>query len=133
MPNEAPSGRGRLLAIDDNADSAELVARQAARCGYEVRFSTNPKTVPALLGEWMPEVLTLDLCMPDADGIDMISMLVESGFTGQLVIISGQDGWFRKAAQRLAAARGLNVAGDLEKPVDLRALRHLLSGLSQAA
>lgn len=126
---QASTTRGRLLAVDDSADSADLVARVAAKCGYEAQAISDPKSVKALVVSWKPEVLTLDLCMPEADGIDLLSMLEETGFEGLLVIISGQDGWFRKAASRLAEVRGLKVVDDLQKPVDINALRQLLSRL----
>jgi DNA-binding NtrC family response regulator len=126
---QASSTRGRLLAVDDSVDSADLVARVAAKCGYEAQAISDPKSVKALVVSWKPEVLTLDLCMPEADGIDLLSMLEETGFEGLLVIISGQDGWFRKAASRLAEVRGLKVVDDLQKPVDINALRQLLSRL----
>ncbi len=125
------AARGRLLAVDDSADSADLVARVAAKCGYEAQATSDPASVRALVVSWKPEVLTLDLCMPEADGIDLLSVLEETGFNGLLVIISGQDGWFRKAAGRLAETRGLKVVDDLQKPVDIGALRELLSRLRQ--
>jgi two-component system, chemotaxis family, chemotaxis protein CheY len=123
------TARGRLLAVDDSADSADLVARVAAKCGYEAQATSDPDSVRALVASWKPEILTLDLCMPGADGIDLLSVLEETGFNGLLVIISGQDGWFRKAAGRLAETRGLNVVDDLQKPVDIAALRALLNRL----
>lgn len=122
---------GRLLAVDDSADSANLVARVASKCGFEAQAISDPKSVRALVVEWKPKVLTLDLCMPEADGIDLLSVLEETGFSGLVVIISGQDGWFRKAASRLAEVRGLKVVDDLQKPVDIDALRQLLSRLKQ--
>jgi two-component system chemotaxis response regulator CheB len=128
---QANTTRGRLLAVDDSADSADLVARVAVKCGYDAQAISDPKSVRALVVSWKPEVLTLDLCMPEADGIDLLSMLEETGFAGLLVIISGQDGWFRKAASRLAEVRGLKVVDDLQKPVDINALRQLLSRLRQ--
>jgi two-component system chemotaxis response regulator CheB len=122
----------RLLAVDDSADSADLVARIAAKCGYDAQAVCDPTSVRALVTSWKPEILTLDLCMPDADGLDLLSMLEETRFPGQLVIISGQDGWFRKAASRLAETRGLKVVDDMQKPVDIAALRQLLSRLRQS-
>jgi DNA-binding NtrC family response regulator len=127
------AARGRLLAVDDSADSADLVARIAVKCGFEAQATSDPTTVKALVMSWKPEVLTLDLCMPEADGIDLLSVLEETGFDGRVVIISGQDSWFRKAATRLAETRGLKVVDDLQKPVDIVALRQLLSRLRQGA
>jgi len=123
--------KGRLLAVDDSAVSAELVARVAAKCGYETQATSDPTSVRALVASWNPAILTLDLCMPETDGIDLLSVLQETGFGGQLVIISGQDRWFRKAASRLAETRGLKVVDDLQKPVDIAALRQLLIRLGQ--
>ncbi|MGO8919940.1 MAG: response regulator [Stellaceae bacterium] len=125
-------GNGRLLAVDDSADSADLVARVAAKCGYEAQATSDPTAVRALVASWKPEIVTLDLCMPGADGIDLLPVLEESGFDGLLVIISGQDGWFRKAAGRLAETRGLKVVDDLQKPVDIAALRDLLNRLRRS-
>src|SRR6266581_1916275 len=48
----------RLLAVDDNADSAELVARLAAKCGYDARSLTDPRELRAVLADWNPEVIT---------------------------------------------------------------------------
>ena len=120
----------RLLAVDDNSDSAELIARVAAKCGYDSRSMTDSSAIGQVLAEWSPQVLTLDLCMPEEDGISVLSLLTRSGFSGHLLIISGQDDWFRKTARRLALARGLNVADDLCKPVDLKVLRELLIELA---
>jgi DNA-binding response OmpR family regulator len=122
----------RLLAVDDNSDSAELIARIAAKCGYEARSMTDSSALGKMLGDWKPEVLTLDLCMPEEDGISVLSLLTAAGFKGSVVIISGQDDWFRKTAGRLAAARGLNVAHDLCKPVDIKTLREVLTGLANS-
>jgi DNA-binding NtrC family response regulator len=121
--------QGRLLAVDDNSDSAELIARVARKCGYDVKMMADTRALRQTLDDWKPEVVTLDLCMPQEDGIALLSQLQESRFGGRLIIISGQDDWLRKSAGRLAALRGLNVADDMAKPVDLKALRQLLTNL----
>jgi len=119
----------RLLALDDNADSADLIARLGTKCGYESRSISDTRLLTELVETWKPDVISLDLCMPEEDGIVVLSTLQEVGFAGDLVIISGQDSWLRKSASRLAAARGLKVTGDFSKPLDLSAFRSLLTGL----
>jgi two-component system, chemotaxis family, chemotaxis protein CheY len=121
--NPAAEAQHRLLAVDDNPDSAELVARIAARCGYDARTAHNPRTVRQLLIDWRPAVVTLDLCMPEADGIDLLSVLVETRFSGRVLIISGQEALLRRSAAKLGTARGLAVTADIQKPVDVAALR----------
>jgi len=120
----------RLLAIDDNLDSAELIARIANKCGYEARAMADSLMLPGVMTGWIPDIVTLDLCMPQDDGIAMLSLLKEKGFNGSLLIISGQDEWFRKTAGRLAAARGLTVIADLCKPISVKELRETLTALA---
>jgi DNA-binding response OmpR family regulator len=126
---EAETPKARLLAVDDNSDSAELIVRVASKCGYDARAMTDLRPLRRLLEEWKPHVLTLDLVMPQEDGIAILSMLKESKFAGTLIIISGQDDWLRETAGRLASACGLNVAHHLSKPIDLKELRGVLSEL----
>lgn len=119
----------RLLAIDDNADSAELIARVAGKCGYAAQCMSDTRTLAEVLGSWNPHVLTLDLCMPQEDGIALISSIKASGFSGALIIISGQDDWLRRAAAKLATALGIELVHDLSKPIDVKTLRDLLAKL----
>jgi CheY-like chemotaxis protein len=121
--------RARLLAIDDHADSAELIARVATKLGYESKAAAGPHALRQNPGAWQPDILTVDLCMPEEDGLDVFSLLEQSGFSGRIVIISGHDEWLRQSAGRLASARGLQIAGNLSKPIDLNVLRGLLTDL----
>lgn len=125
--------RSRLLAIDDHADSAELIARVAAKLGYDSRTAASPNELRDALVSWQPDILTLDLSMPEEDGISAFSLLQEQGFSGRIVIISGHDEWLRRAAGRLALAKGLNIAGNLSKPINLKTLRGLLAELEPAS
>jgi CheY-like chemotaxis protein len=122
----------RLLAIDDNADSAELIARIANKCGYDARATTDVPALSRIVADWMPDIITLDLCMPQDDGIAVLSILQEQGFSGGVMIISGQEEWLRKATGRLAAARGLKVITDMSKPINIGELREALTSLPAA-
>jgi two-component system chemotaxis response regulator CheY len=123
----------RLLAIDDVPDSAELVVRCAMKCGYDAMTMTTPAGVADVVAKWKPHVLTLDLCMPELDGIGFLTLLSEAGFSGDLVIISGQDEKVRRAAAKIAADKGMRVLAELPKPFDLAKLRALLSTATIAA
>jgi CheY-like chemotaxis protein len=124
-----PTRMHRLLAIDDHADSANLVVRIALKCGYRAEALTDDADLSASLQNYPPDILTLDLCMPDQDGIRVMSVLQQHQFKGQILIISGQDEWLRKSAGRLATARGLKIAGDMAKPIDVAQLMQLLQNL----
>jgi len=113
--------------VDDDSDAASLVLRVATRCGYDAVSVMEMSTLEGVLRNMQPDVLTLDLCIPQKDGIEILSHLQ---FKGQIIIISGQDDWLRKQARDLAVTRGLNVAAEMGKPLDLNALRALLTQLA---
>jgi CheY-like chemotaxis protein len=116
----------RLLAIDDHPDS-ELIARVAEKLGFEAKTASSPDVLRAQLAAWRPDILTVDLCMPEEDGLEVFVLLGQLGFTGRVIIISGRDEWLRKSASVLASARGLQIMGHLPKPVELKLLRSMLS------
>ena len=81
-----PTRMHRLLAIDDHADSANLVVRIALKCGYQAEALTDDADLSASLQNHPPDILTLDLCMPDQDGIRVMSVLQQHQFKGQILI-----------------------------------------------
>ena len=64
MTNEAR----QVLVVDDNADIRALVSEFLADEGYEVRAATNGRDALAVLASWRPDVILLDLMMPEMDG-----------------------------------------------------------------
>jgi DNA-binding response OmpR family regulator len=123
----------RLLALDDNMPLAELIARVATRCGYEARAIDDVRSLMKLLPEWRPDVITLDLSMPGEDGMTVLTLLEEYRYEGTIVIVSGHDDWLRQVAVRLAVGRGLKVAQDLQKPIDVAVLSRIIANLHQPA
>jgi two-component system, chemotaxis family, chemotaxis protein CheY len=123
------SGEYRLLAIDDHPHSAELVTRIARQCGYDARGIVDTSSLADTLINWRPDVITLDLDMPRVDGSEIITVLKVVRFPGQVVIISGMRPELIKSARRQGVLAGLKVAADMPKPVDIKALRELLTGL----
>jgi CheY-like chemotaxis protein len=120
----------RLIAVDDNEDSAELIIRVAKTCGYSTRMMTDTRSLGDMLKRNDADVITLDLSMPDTDGIETLNLLRDAGFHGHLIIISGHRECLREYACEVAKNNGLKVAGHLEKPIRLQALRDLLKSFN---
>jgi CheY-like chemotaxis protein len=135
MPKTGSDTPWRLLAVDDHHDSADLVARVAIQCGYETKIALDPHRVVEIAAEWQPQVIALDLSMPQFDGVDVLLALKDKGFSGQFIIISGQTRTQREHAVRIARVRGVRIAEHFEKPVQIHTLRRLLAAMkaSEAA
>ena len=123
------TGKYRLLAVDDDKDSAELIVRNALRCGYECFPVYDAHTLREIIPHWRPHVITLDLCLPDVERFETISMLKAVQFAGDLIIVSGQPDWYRKQAAEFAASGGLRVTADVPKPIEIAQLREVLAGI----
>ena len=62
----------RILVVDDEADSRELVATILLRCGGEVRCSPSAADALQTFREWQPDLLISDLAMPNEDGYTLL-------------------------------------------------------------
>lgn len=120
-------GHYRLLAVDDNADCSGLIVRTAVKCGYEAVPVADARSLRETIAHWRPHVITLDLCLPDVDGFEVLLSLKTLQFTGQLIVVSAQPEWIRNQAANLACANGLKVPAHMSKPVHLDQLRELLT------
>jgi len=124
-------GQYRLLAIDDDEDCADLIVRAAAKCGYEGLPITNADSFADTVARWRPDVVTLDIGMPNIDGAGALALLAELKFQGQIIIISGKSDGLRKLVADLGLRMGLAIAANEQKPVDIARLRILLLGISR--
>jgi len=117
----------RLLAVDDDAASAELIVRVAERCGYEAFATSDSRGVINLARALAPDILAVDINMPNIDAVGLFGLLAAAKFAGQIFIVSGEDESVLAATQRKAEAIGLAVTCTQQKPLDFNKLRAMLS------
>jgi DNA-binding response OmpR family regulator len=125
-----------LLAVDDDPSSAELVVRVAERCGFEAFATSDSRGVVELIRQLEPDILAVDICMPNVDALDLFKMLAVDRYQGNIIIVSGQDQSTLYSAAKFAAALGLNPPKTMQKPLnfqDLRAWLHALNVEKDAA
>ena len=123
------TGKYRLLAVDDDKDSTDLIVRNALRCGYECFSVHDARALREIIPHWRPHVITLDLCLPDVERFETLLALQSVRFAGDLIIISGQTDTYRKEAAEFAARGGLRVTADLPKPIQIVELRGVLNNI----
>jgi CheY-like chemotaxis protein len=117
----------RLLLVDDDPSMNDLIRRVAEGCGFEVRTTSRPAEVLNLVEEFDPDLIGLDIAMPEIDGIELIKCLSESACRARVLIVSGLMPPFPSAAERLGQARGLNMVGTIAKPFRVEELRRILA------
>jgi hypothetical protein len=65
----------RILVVDDELDSRELITAILTRCGSEVRCSESAAEALQAFREWKPDLLVSDIGMPKEDGYSLIRKL----------------------------------------------------------
>jgi EAL domain-containing protein (putative c-di-GMP-specific phosphodiesterase class I)/FixJ family two-component response regulator len=125
MPNR------RILILDDDAAVGQTIQWIAESLNFEAEFVTRPEEFFSKLVEMNPEIITIDLVMPNLDGVEIMRLLAERKSKAKIVISSGMGTRVLDAAQRSAQEHGLSIAGIISKPISKEALRALLGSGSE--
>ncbi|MCX7185482.1 MAG: EAL domain-containing response regulator [Nitrosospira sp.] len=118
-----------ILALDDEPFMLKLLARMLANMGFtSVTLCDNGHAALARIDDVSarPNLILLDLNMPEMDGIEFVRHLVERNYSGSLILISGEDERMLQTAEKLVQAHKIQVLGHLHKPVKPEVLSALL-------
>lgn len=115
----APVPKKKILAVDDDASVCEFYEQSLKLLGYDVECATGAKKAKESLAERKPDVILMDIMMPEQDGISLTRELRAGSGTSDvpIIVVSG-----------LADAGTLNDAllfgavDYLVKPIDLDVL-----------
>lgn len=78
---------GRVLVVDDMAIVREPIAASLCDAGFEVKQAGNGKEALLILKDWMPQVILLDVAMPEIDGLTFLKMIRETAACKNLPVI----------------------------------------------
>jgi PAS domain S-box-containing protein len=108
-------GAPRALVVDDNHDAAKLLASILRGEGLEVRLAHDGRTALDLAEAWRPDVIVLDIGLPEMSGYDVATNIRKRSWGGDVRII-GVTGWGQAEDRRRTLAAGFDR--HLVKPVD---------------
>jgi len=119
----------KILILDDEPLMHKLLARMLANMGYtSVVTCDNGHTALEMIDSPndAPNLILLDLNMPEMDGLEFVRHLVERHYIGSLILVSGEDERMQQAAEKLARAHKITVLGHLHKPASPEGLAELI-------
>lgn len=120
----------KILILDDDPFILKLLTRMLGKQGYTAVIACdNGRDALAAIdnADTRPDLVLLDLNMPDMDGIEFVRYLVEHNYQGDLVLVSGEDERILKTAEKLVHAHQISMLGYLHKPVTADKLAGILS------
>jgi two-component system, OmpR family, alkaline phosphatase synthesis response regulator PhoP len=80
----------RILLVEDNGDLAEGIEYNLKLEGYDVRIAENGRTAIELGQTWKPDLILLDLMLPEVDGYQVLRSLRSSGGRMPVIILSAR-------------------------------------------
>jgi PAS domain S-box-containing protein len=128
VPQAALGGR-RVLLVEDEADTRDLLATALARYGAAVTTAASTAEALELLETLRPDVLVTDIAMPGADGYELIRRLrARSTAQGRDVPAVALTAHARPEDRARALAAGFQA--HLAKPVEPAALARVVASLA---
>jgi two-component system, NtrC family, nitrogen regulation response regulator NtrX len=108
-------GNGRVLVIEDDPSTREVIEEILTEEGCEVRIAFDGKTALHLLEGWQPSLILLDLRMPDMDGATFAAAYRKlAGPHAPIVLVTATS---KEAATEAALA--ISAVAVIRKPFDL--------------
>lgn len=116
--------RRRVLVVDDSDDLGASMAAALELLGFDARASTDGPTALVSMESWRPEIIFLDLTMPECGGIEVLRLARTHAWSHGMVMIA-MTGWDAEAQRDKALDAGFDMF--VEKPFDLGDLRLLMT------
>jgi two-component system OmpR family response regulator len=114
---EGAQARPKLLVVEDDPNIVELLSASLRFAGFDVTAVTNGADAVAAPREARPDLVVLDVMLPDLDGFEVIRRMREGGVRTPVVFLTARDATDDKI-------RGLTLGGDdyVTKPFSLEEL-----------
>jgi two-component system, OmpR family, response regulator len=78
-----------ILLVDDERDFLETTEKRLARRGYEVRSAINCAEAIRIIADGWPEVVVLDVMLPDRDGIQCLKEIKQRWPAVVVILLTG--------------------------------------------
>ena len=114
----------RAVVVDDEDSLTDLLSMALRYEGWDVRIASDGSTALREIREFRPDVVVLDIMLPDIDGVQVLTRLRADGHQTPILFLTAKD----SLDDRIA---GLTVGGDdyVTKPFSLEELVARLRGL----
>lgn len=109
---KAPAKR-RVLAVDDDEGLREIFSLTMSMGGFSVACAPDGVAALAVLEQFRPDFIALDLMMPRMNGMQFCGKLTELGVRIPIIIVSA----YWENANEALLRQDANVVGFLNKPL----------------
>lgn len=76
----------KILIVDDEPVLLNVASTFFEQSGYDVKGAPDPKTGLELAASWKPDVILLDIIMPDVNGLEVLRQLKTNSATASIPV-----------------------------------------------
>jgi DNA-binding NtrC family response regulator len=116
-----------ILVVDDEVGIRELLSEILFDEGYRVHLAENAQQAREFRARHTPDLVLLDIWMPDTDGLLLLKEWVDQGLLTMPVIMMSGHGTIETALE----ATRIGAADFLEKPIALQKLLKTVAKIIQ--
>ncbi|MET0410276.1 MAG: ATP-binding protein, partial [Polyangiaceae bacterium] len=127
---KALAGGARILLVEDNDDSRELMCALLERSGFVCNTAATGTAALELVRSWCPDIAILDVGLPEMDGYELAQRIRKDASCSQTILIA-VTGYGRASDHEASRAAGFD--GHLVKPVNIEQLLSLLASFREGA
>jgi len=116
LRSESAAGQPLVLVVEDDPEAGAVEAEILAGAGYQVRVAQNEAEAMAAMmapDQARPEVMVLDLALPQRGGVELLTVLRKNGGTQRVPVVILSD---HPEMEEQLRERGLEVSEFLSKP-----------------
>jgi DNA-binding NtrC family response regulator len=113
--------------VDDDIDLLKRMARYLEVKGYETHSASSAAEALVILEDISPEVIFLDLFLPDRSGLEVLELIGEKHPSSSVVMMSGGN-----TTQSAVSAIRKGADDCLDKPFPLEEMRRLIEEVTRA-
>jgi two-component system, cell cycle response regulator DivK len=113
----------KILIVEDNNDSLEILGLRVINFGYEAIKAHNSKEAIACAEAEPPDLIFMDMDLPDVDGVKTTAILKENPKTSHIPVVA-LTAWLSELWREKALKVG--IVGYLLKPVTPHTLRQTI-------
>jgi DNA-binding response OmpR family regulator len=84
---DLPASKRTVIVVDDSPDLVEIVRLTLEEKGFNVRCAYNSSQLFADMEEQTPDLIILDIMMPEMDGLEVLTRLKENPDTKSIPVI----------------------------------------------
>jgi two-component system chemotaxis response regulator CheY len=114
----------KILIVDDSAFSRNIIKQIVTSESYLAIEAGNGTEALTLFQAEKPDIVTIDLLMPDMDGIDVVRKIAETAPGAKMIVCSTDKQKFRQKETKAAGA-----AAFVPKPIDPELLLETIKNL----